>query len=127
MLIGNGVEIQTNCNISRGLFPSRSTVIHDEVCIDALVHIAHAVQVGPKTKIAAGTTIGGNVVIGENVWIGPGSCVSNGVKIGDGATISLGSVVVRDVREGSRVTGNFAVDHEVFLREYVRIKDKHRG
>jgi UDP-3-O-[3-hydroxymyristoyl] glucosamine N-acyltransferase len=60
----------------------------------------------------------GSARIGDDVWIGPNATISNQVQIGDGAAVSLGSVVVRDVRSGQRVSGNFAVDHRRFLSAF---------
>jgi UDP-3-O-[3-hydroxymyristoyl] glucosamine N-acyltransferase len=37
------------------------------------------------------------------------------LTIGKKASISLGSVVTKDVKEGNRVSGNFAIDHDRFI------------
>ena len=46
--------------------------------------------------------------------------ISSEILIGDGASITIGSVVVKNVAAGQRVTGNFAIDHKrviSFLRK----------
>ena len=116
LVIGNDVVVQSNCTISKGLFPSANTIIGDEVIVADMVHIAHGVRVGRRTKIAAGVIIAGNTFIGENVWIGPSAVISNGIKVGNNAYITLGSVVVRDVKDNERVAGNFAVEYSRFLK-----------
>lgn len=108
--------IQSNCTVSKGLFPQKNTVIGEEVIVADLVHIAHGVNIGKRTKIAAGTIIAGNTFIGENVWIGPGAVISNNITVGNNAYITIGSVVVSDVKEGERVAGNFAVEYRTFLK-----------
>ena len=110
------VQIEANNAISKGLFPSRNTELHEEVTTDNLVHIAHGVHVGKRTRIAASAMIAGSVDIGKDVWIGPGAAISSGITIGDRAAITLGSVVTRNVAAGKRVSGNFAIDHERFIQ-----------
>ena len=48
----------------------------------------------------------------NDVWIGPG--VVSQVKLQQkGASITIGAVVIRNVNEHQRVSGNFAIDHDV--------------
>jgi len=46
------------------------------------------------------------VIIGNNVWIGNNVLILKGVSIGDNAIIAAGSVVTKNVPEGSVVAGN---------------------
>lgn len=46
------------------------------------------------------------VTIGDNVWIGGGVQIIGGVTIGANAVVAAGSVVIRDVPEGTLVAGN---------------------
>ena len=46
------------------------------------------------------------VMIGDNVWIGAGVQIIGGVTIGSNSVIAAGSVVIRDVPEGTLVAGN---------------------
>jgi len=120
VIIGDDVEIQSLNTISRGLFPSRNTIIDSGVKTADLVHIAHGVQVGAGTMITAGVTISGNTTIGKNVVIGPGAAISNRILIGDDAEITIGSVVVRNVQNGEKVTGNFAIEHQNFIKSLIK-------
>lgn len=113
--LGNRVEIQANCAISRGIF-SGWTELGDDTKLDNLVHVAHNVAIGDRCLIAASATIAGSVTIGDDVWIGPGSCISSEVSIADNAKVSLGAVVINDVGAGERVSGNFAVPHKKFAK-----------
>lgn len=119
LYIQSDVEIGANSHIAKG-FSYRSTIIGKNTKIDALVHYAHGVQCGSECMVAANAMIAGNVTIGDNVWIGPSSCISNRVEIKNNAYISLGSVVVKNVLEKQKVTGNFAVSHMQFLRDLKR-------
>lgn len=113
--IGDRVEIQANSAISRSVFGGYTTIGADTK-LDNLVHVAHNVSIGQRCLLAAHAMIAGSTTIGDDVWIGPSAAISSEISIGNGASITLGSVVVRDVPAGQRVTGHFAVDHGVFMR-----------
>lgn len=113
--IGDRVQLQANTCVSRALFRD-FTEIGDDSAVDNLVHVGHGVRIGHRCRIASCTNIAGSVTIDDDVWIGPNSTLSNGLHIGKKAQISLGAVVTRDVAPGSRVSGNFAVEHSKFLQ-----------
>jgi UDP-3-O-[3-hydroxymyristoyl] glucosamine N-acyltransferase len=116
VIIGNNVVIQSMCSISKGLFPTRDTVIEDEVIVADHVHIAHGVHIKKRARIAAGVIVAGYVTIGNGAWIGPGATVSNGINIGDNAFVTIGSTVVSNVDDSDHVAGNFAIDYKKFLK-----------
>lgn len=112
VIIGQNVEILPMVKITRGLSPSRNTEIHDNVKIDSLTHIAHGVIIGQNAVITGGITIAGNTTIGESAFVGPGAIISNRVSIGENSFIAIGSVVIGNIKKGTKVSGNFALDHE---------------
>lgn len=117
--IGNNVDIFSNSTICKAIFKGSSNVIEENVFIDCLVHVAHGVQIGRGSKVAAHAVIAGNVKIGQNTWIGPGAVISNGIEIGDESFVALGSVVISDLGKGRKVSGNFAVDHDKNLLRFI--------
>jgi UDP-3-O-[3-hydroxymyristoyl] glucosamine N-acyltransferase len=114
VLIGNRVEILSNCHIAKGVFNGFTTLCEDTK-LNALVHVAHAAKIGQRCRIGGGAVICGSANVGHDVWIGPNSTISSEISIGDGAYITLGSVVTKDVAEGQRVSGNFAIEHSRFI------------
>ncbi len=120
LVIGDRVEIQYNCNVSRSLFPWHETRIGDDTKIESLVHIAHGSHLGKRVLAAASACVAGSAEVGDNVWIGPNATISSEVKVGNNARITLGAVVVSDVPAGTSVTGNFALPHEVFMMDHLR-------
>ncbi|WP_419183019.1 hypothetical protein [Pseudomonas guariconensis] len=68
--------------------------------------------------------LSGRVSLGNDVYIGPNATVSNGITIGDRSTVSIGSVVVFDTPSDTRTTGNFAMDHKEFMRNFVKNKKR---
>lgn len=109
------VEICSNCHIANGPLPTDVTKLEDNVKLDAFVHVGHGTKIGKRTLIPAGAQIAGNVVVGQDAWIGVNATVANRVTIGDCGRVSLGAVVTKDVDEKQTVTGNFAIEHSVFI------------
>ncbi len=120
LILGEKVEVQYNCNLSRSLFPWHATEIGNESKIESLVHIAHGVHTGQRCLIAASVCVAGSAILGDDVWIGPNATVSSEVKIGNNARVSLGAVVVGNVADSETVSGNFAIPHERFMQEMMK-------
>lgn len=108
------VELLGNVTVARALFGGETT-IGEEVCVDNLTYIAHDVVVGRRALICAHATVLGRVAIGDEAYLGPSATIMNGLTLGARCKISMGAVVTRDVSEGQRVTGNFAIPHQAFL------------
>jgi acetyltransferase-like isoleucine patch superfamily enzyme len=102
--IGNDVEMMSNCAVARHIFKD-DTTIGDDSKFDNMVHVAHAAKLGRRCRVAA-----------NDVWIGPSASISSEVVAKDGAHITIGSVVTLTVEANQRVTGNFAVPHDRFIR-----------
>lgn len=115
------VEVQHNSVIDRSVF-NESTRIGESTKIDNGVHVAHNCQIGARNLIVAGAMIGGSVRSGDDVWFGPMCAVVDGLCIGSRASISIGAVVTKDVPDGARVSGNFAIDHGRFLSHIKAIR-----
>jgi len=103
VVIKSFVEIGNNVCIDRAVLGS--TLLHEHVKVDNLVHIAHGVEIGTNSLIIANAMVAGSVKIGENCWIAPSSSIKQKVVIGDNATVGLGSVVLKDVEAYSTVIG----------------------
>lgn len=104
VIIGDGVEIGSNCTIDRGALSD--TVIFAGVKINSSVHIAHNVEIKSNTIITANVNVSGSSKIGRDVWIGPGTTIRDHVEIGDGAYIGIGSNIVKNVPPNETWCGN---------------------
>lgn len=113
--IGKNVEIQYNSAIDKAIYPWDNTVIGDYTKIDNLNHIGHACKIGKSVMMPAGSIIGGRTEIEDNAWIGIGCVIRNGMNIGKNAKCNMGAVVTKNVDNDSSVTGNFAINHEIFI------------
>lgn len=117
VIINPYVHMWSNCSIHKAVYPWDSTVLGEHVQINANVHIDHGAKIGKRSKICAGSVICGRVDIDEQVYIGPNSVISNRVSVGKNAKASLGSVVTRDIPINQIVSGNFAINHDLFITD----------
>ncbi len=85
VIIEDDVEIGANCTIDRATFGS--TIIRKGVKFDNLIHIAHNVEVGENTCIAAGTGIAGSVKVGKNCMISGHVSMTGHITIADGTIL----------------------------------------
>ena len=103
VIIGNDVEIRTNCSIARGSL--KDTIIEDGTKIDALSHIAHNVNIGRNCSLTAGTIIGGSTTIGDTCWLGLNSTVKHKLRIGNKVIIGSGASVIDNIPDEDIVAG----------------------
>lgn len=94
---GADVEIGANACVDRAT--AGTTSLGDDVKLDNLVQIAHNVEIGDHTVIAAGGGIGGSTQIGERVRVGGSVAMADHLQIGDDVTFYGRSSVTSDVEE----------------------------
>lgn len=116
VIIHNNVHIGSCNAIAKG-FAYRNTIIGEDSKTDNLVHIAHGVQIGKRCLFPASCMIAGSVTIEDDVWIGPNASISSQLTIKSGAYITIGSVVTKNAEENEKLTGNFAIPHNLFLAD----------
>jgi UDP-3-O-[3-hydroxymyristoyl] glucosamine N-acyltransferase len=114
VVIGNCVEIGSNCSIDRAV--AESTVIGDFTKLDNLIQVAHNVMIGRGCFIAAQTGIAGSTVIGNGVVFGGQVGAGGHLVINDGAVIAAKSGVTKNIEAGVTVSGNPARPHLENLR-----------
>ena len=94
------------------------------VKIDNLVQIAHNVEVGENTVIAAQTGVSGSSKIDENVMIGGQVGIAGHLKISKGTKIAAQSGITKSVlKENSILQGTPAFSSNDFKRSYVLFKN----
>lgn len=114
VIIEDGVEIGSNSTIDRATIGS--TLIKAGAKLDNLLQIAHNVEVGNNTVIAAQAGVSGSTKIGNNVMIGGQAGIVGHITIGDGAKINAQSGVSKSMEAGKAVTGSPAHDYTAALR-----------
>ncbi|MCW5908477.1 MAG: UDP-3-O-(3-hydroxymyristoyl)glucosamine N-acyltransferase [Chitinophagales bacterium] len=119
--IGNHVEIGANTCIDRAVIGS--TIIRNGVKLDNLIQIAHNVELGENTAIAAQAGISGSTRFGKNVMIGGQAGITGHLTIADEVKIQAQAAVIRDVPEkGKGLSGVPAIDAREHYRQLAAIK-----
>jgi UDP-3-O-[3-hydroxymyristoyl] glucosamine N-acyltransferase len=115
VVIEDHVEIGANTTIDRATMGS--TCIRSGAKLDNLIQIAHNVEVGNSTVIAAQAGVSGSTKIGKNVMIGGQAGLVGHIQIADGSKINAQSGVSKSMKEPySAVTGSPAGDYTSALR-----------
>jgi len=114
VVIENDVEIGANTTIDRATIGS--TMIKAGAKLDNLIQIAHNVEVGNGTVIAAQAGVSGSTKIGNAAMIGGQAGIVGHLQIGDGAKINAQSGVTKSIEAGKAVTGSPAHDYTAALR-----------
>ena len=121
VVIGNNVEIGSNSTIDRATIGS--TIIKDGVKLDNQIQIAHNVEIGENTAIAAQSGIAGSTKIGKNCMIGGQVGIIGHLKIGDNVKIQAQAGVTSDVESNARITGTPAISYMNYNKSYIHFKN----
>lgn len=114
VLVEDEVEIGANCTIDRATIGS--TIIRKGAKLDNLIQIAHNVEIGSFTVIAAQTGISGSTKIGKYVQVGGQAGLAGHISIEDGVKIGGQSGVTKSLKKGEAVMGTPAFQHTSALR-----------
>jgi UDP-3-O-[3-hydroxymyristoyl] glucosamine N-acyltransferase len=118
VIIEDDVEVGANATIDRATLGS--THVKKGAKLDNLIQVAHNVEVGNNTVIAAQAGISGSTKIGNNVMIGGQAGVVGHLSIADGTKINAQSGVSKSIKNpNSYVTGSPAYDYTSALRSQV--------
>ncbi len=99
-------SIGKNVLIMAGVVVTSNAVISDHVCILPNSVIHHDSVLGTGTLVGSNVLIAGGVSVGENCYIASGSNVINGISIGKGSLLGLGTNLLINAPENSKVIGN---------------------
>lgn len=109
VIIEDHVEIGANATIDRATMGS--TILRKGVKLDDHVHIAHNVEIGENTVMAAQSGVAGSTKIGKNCMFGGQVGISPHIRIADGVKAGAQAGIPSDIKkEGSIVLGSPASD-----------------
>lgn len=115
VIIEDDVEIGANTTIDRATMGS--TVIRKGVKLDNLIQVAHNVEIGANTVIAAQTGISGSTKIGKNCVIGGQVGIVGHIHIADGTRINAQSGLSKSVNnENTTLNGTPAFEYKTSLK-----------
>lgn len=121
VVIEADVEIGACTTIDRATMGS--TIIRKGVKLDNQIQIAHNVEIGENTVIAAQTGIAGSTKIGKNGMIGGQVGFAGHITVGDNVGIKAKSGITKNVKEGQIMQGSLAFGYSDFSKSYVHFKN----
>ena len=122
VVLENNVSVGANTTVDRATMGS--TILREGVKIDNLVQIAHNVEIGKNTVIAAQTGISGSSKVGENCMIGGQVGMNGHITIANKTIITAKSGVTKSIKqEGKTLAGSPAQNSNDNLKSQVLYKN----
>tara|TARA_Y100000815_G_C13340232_1_gene499621 strand:+ start:1056 stop:2087 length:1032 start_codon:yes stop_codon:yes gene_type:complete len=121
VIIEDNVDVGAGTTIDRATLGS--TIIKRGVKLDNQIQIAHNVEIGEHTAIAAQTGIAGSTKIGKHCIIGGQVGIVGHITIGDNVRIQAQSGIARNVKDGEALQGSPALAYGEFNKSYVHFKN----
>ena len=122
VIIEDNVEIGANCAIDRATLGS--TIIRKGVKFDNLIHIAHNVEIGENTYIAAGGVIAGSTKVGKNCMFSGQVGIVGHLNIADNTIISAQSGISKNIiKKGEIHMGSPAFEASKYRKAYVHFRN----
>lgn len=119
--IGDNVEIGANTCVDCATMGS--TRIHDGVKLDNLIQIAHNVELGNNTAMAAQTGVSGSTKIGANCIVAGQVGIAGHLHIANNTKIGAQSGIISNIkREGEEVMGSPVMPVKDFLRMSIHLR-----
>ena len=121
VVIGDNVDVGANSTIDRATLGFTS--IGNGVKLDNQIQIAHNVEIGENTVIAAQTGIAGSAKIGKNCVIGGQVGIAGHINIGDNVKIQGQSGVTSNIKDEMKIQGTPAFSYNDYNKSYVYFKN----
>ncbi len=117
VILEEQVEVGANTVIDRATMGS--TIIRKGTKLDNLIQIAHNVEIGPNTVIAAQAGVAGSTKIGAGCQIGGQAGFVGHIEVANGVKVQAQSGVAASIKkEGSAVYGYPALSYRTYLKAY---------
>jgi UDP-3-O-[3-hydroxymyristoyl] glucosamine N-acyltransferase len=121
VIIEDHVDIGAGTTIDKATLGS--TVVRKGVKLDNQIQIAHNVEIGENTVIAAQTGIAGSTKIGKNCIIGGQVGIAGHLTIGDNVRMQGQSGVIKSLKDNAVVQGTPAFNYNDYNKSYVYFKN----
>lgn len=116
VIIEDNVDVGANATIDRATMGA--TIIRKGAKIDNLCQIAHNVELGENSAMAAQVGVAGSAKIGKHVMIGGQAGISGHLTIADGTMIVAQSGIPNSVKKASTLMGSPGIPIEDFKKSY---------
>lgn len=117
VIIEDDVEIGSNTTIDRAVMDA--TIIHKGVKLDNLIQIAHNVEIGENTVMAAQVGVSGSTKIGKQCMFGGQVGLGGHINVGDNANIGAQAGIISNVKPDAKIIGAPAMPVKDFFRSSV--------
>ncbi len=121
VIVEDNVDIGAATTIDRATLGS--TIIRKGVKLDNHIQIAHNVEIGENTAIAAQTGIAGSTKIGKNCLIGGQVGIAGHLNIGNRVKIQAQSGIGRDIKDDEMLQGSPAISYNNYNKSYIHFKN----
>lgn len=121
VIIEDHVDIGAGTTIDRATLGS--TIIRKGVKLDNQIQIAHNVEIGEHTAIAAQTGVAGSTKIGKHCLIGGQVGIAGHITIGDRVRVQAQSGIGRNIKDDEVLQGSPAFNYGEWSRSYVHFKN----
>ncbi|WP_136481097.1 UDP-3-O-(3-hydroxymyristoyl)glucosamine N-acyltransferase [Cognatitamlana onchidii] len=121
VIIEDNVDIGSATTIDRATLGS--TIIRKGVKLDNQIQIAHNVEIGKNTVIAAQTGVAGSTKIGQYGMIGGQVGIAGHLSIGNGVKVQAQSGIGHNVKDGEKLYGSPSIDYGNYVKSYVHFKN----
>ncbi|MFC5045731.1 UDP-3-O-(3-hydroxymyristoyl)glucosamine N-acyltransferase [Aquimarina hainanensis] len=121
VIIEDNVDVGAGTTIDRATLGS--TIIRRGVKLDNQIQIAHNVEIGEHTAIAAQTGIAGSTKIGKHCLIGGQVGIAGHLTIGNKVRIQAQSGIGRNIKDDEAIQGSPALGYSDYNKSYVHFKN----
>ena len=121
VIIEDHVDVGAGTTIDRATLGS--TIIRKGVKLDNQIQIAHNVEVGEHTAIAAQTGIAGSSKIGKNCLIGGQVGIAGHIQIGNRVKVQAQSGIGRNIKDDEVIQGSPAFGYNDWNKSYVHFRN----
>ncbi len=122
VIIEDDVEIGANCAIDRATLGS--TILRKGVKFDNLIHIAHNVEIGENSYLAAGNVIAGSTKIGKNCMFSGQVGIVGHLEIADNTIVTAQSGISKSItKKGEIQMGSPAFDANKYRKAYIHFRN----
>lgn len=116
VIVEDHVDIGANTVVDCATFDA--TIIKKGVKLDNLIQVAHNVEIGDNTVIAAQAGISGSTKIGRQCVIGGQAGIVGHLKLEDGTKVQAQSGVTKNTRSESAWYGSPAIAYNNYVKSY---------
>ena len=122
VLIEDHVEIGANCTIDRATLGS--TILRKGVKFDNLIHIAHNVEVGENTYMAAACVVAGSTKIGKNCMFSGQVGIVGHIQVADNTIITAQSGISKTINKAGEIyMGSPAFEAGKYRKAFVHFRN----